>query len=148
LHPDDPPVPSLGGIPRLFRSFDAFQRAVELVGSPAFGLNFCLGSWSEMGPGVVDAIRYFGERDRIVYVHFRDVLGTVPRFRECFLGEGNVDVFEALRTLEATGFSGFLVDDHVPILVDDPLEYSNLGKGHVHAIGYMSALVDAVHRAG
>ena len=49
LHPDDPPVPSLGGIARIFGSFDAFRRAMDRFDSPNHGLNFCMGCWSEMG---------------------------------------------------------------------------------------------------
>ena len=46
----------------------------------------------------------FGERGKIFYVHFRDVQGCVPKFQECFPGEGNMNVVEAIRTLEAGGF--------------------------------------------
>ena len=44
-----------------------------------------MGCWSEMDGHdyVLEAIRHFGGRDRIVYVHFRDVQGTVPCFNEC-----------------------------------------------------------------
>src|SRR5437016_2558363 len=75
LHPDDPPVPTLGGIARLFRSFDGFQRAMETHPSPLHGLDFCHGCWSEMrgGAGVLDAIRYFGGQRRLFYIHLRDV---------------------------------------------------------------------------
>jgi mannonate dehydratase len=142
LHPDDPPVESLGGIARLFRNFAGFQRAMELVPSPNSGLDFCMGCWSEMGPGVLDAMRYFGERGKIVYVHFRDVQGTVPAFQECFLGEGNVDVVAAMRTLKAVGFGGFMIDDHVPHMVDDT-EWAH--RGRAYSTGYMMGLLKAVN---
>ena len=54
LHPDDPPVPKFGGIPRLFGTFEGFQRAVEISDSPNFGLTFCLGNWGLMGPRVTE----------------------------------------------------------------------------------------------
>jgi mannonate dehydratase len=141
LHPDDPPVPSLGGIARLFRSFAGFKRAMELVPSPNSGLDFCMGCWSEMGPGVLEAIRYFGQRGKIVYVHFRDVQGTVPAFQECFLGEGNVDVAAAMRTLQDVGFDGFMIDDHVPHMIDDT-EWAH--RGRAYATGYMMGLLKAL----
>ena len=79
LHPDDPPVPSLGGVARIMRSFDAFKRAMEIGDSPNHGLDFCVGSWSEMSPEeCMQGLHYFAERNKIVYVHFRDVLGNVP----------------------------------------------------------------------
>lgn len=51
LHPDDPPVDTpLGGAARIFTSPAAFVSAREQAGrSPAWGLNFCLGTVSEMG---------------------------------------------------------------------------------------------------
>lgn len=143
LHPDDPPVPALDGIARLFGHFDGFKRAIELVPSPNVGLNFCMGCWSEMGPGVLEALRYFGERAKVFYVHFRDVQGCVPAFQECFLGEGNVDVVAAMRVLKEVDFDGFIIDDHVPRIVDDT-EWGH--RGHAFATGYIMALVEAVHK--
>ncbi|MBZ0296787.1 MAG: mannonate dehydratase, partial [Anaerolineae bacterium] len=44
LHPDDPPVPELGGIARLFYHFEGFRKAMEDVApSPNHGLDFCMG---------------------------------------------------------------------------------------------------------
>jgi mannonate dehydratase len=141
LHPDDPPLPTLGGIARLFYHFDGFKRAMDAFPSPNSGLDFCMGCWSEMGPGVMEAIRYFGERGNIFYVHFRDVQGCVPTFQECFLGEGNVDVVAAIRTLKEVGFTGFIIDDHVPRLIDDT-DWSH--RGRAFQTGYIMALVQAV----
>jgi mannonate dehydratase len=144
LHPDDPPLPELGGIARLFYNAAGFKKAVEEIApSPNHGLDFCMGCFSEMGPGVIDAIRYFGSRGKIFYVHFRDVQGCVPVFQECFLGEGNVDVVDAMKTLKEVGFTGFIIDDHVPHLIDDS-EWNH--RGHAHATGYILALVEAVNK--
>jgi len=141
LHPDDPPVASLGGVARLFGSFDGFRRGLEIVPSPNSALDFCMGCWSEMGPGVLGALRYFGQQDKLAYVHFRDVQGTVPRFQECFLGEGNVDVVAAMRVLKEVGFHGFLLDDHVPAMVNDtPWGH----RGRALATGYIMGLLEAV----
>jgi mannonate dehydratase len=145
LHPDDPPVASLGGVARIFRDFEAFKRAMDIVDSPVNGLDFCHGCWSEMGPGVIEAVRYFGERGKILYVHFRDVQGTVPRFQECFINEGNSDMFQVMKTLQETGFTGFLIPDHVPHIVDD----TRWGhRGRAHAIGYMTALLEVLDLMG
>lgn len=123
-HPDDPPVETIGGIGRPFRSLEAFKRAEAYTASPAWGLTFCVGTWSEMpsgAQGVMDGIEYFGSRNKICYVHFRDVKGTVPRFQECFLGDGNCDPVEVLIALQSAGFDGFLAEDHVPALSGDNL---------------------------
>lgn len=143
LHPDDPPVPELGGIARILWGLEAFQQATEEFDSPAFGLNFCMGSWSEVGPGVaMQAMRYFAERQKIFYVHFRDVKGHVPYFEECFLGEGNIDPVEPLRILMENGFDGYVQDDHVPVLQDDPNLWGH--RGRAWAAGYISGLLRAL----
>jgi mannonate dehydratase len=146
LHPDDPPVESLGGVARLFRNFEGFKRGVvDVAPSPNHGLDFCMGCWSEMGKGVIEPIKYFGSLGKIIYVHFRDVQGVVPKFQECFIGEGNVNTVEAMRTLKSVGFSGFFIDDHVPHMVDD----SDFGhRGRAHATGYILGLVAAVEALG
>lgn len=141
LHPDDPPVESLGGIARIFRSFQGFKRGMEMGDSPLHGLDFCHGCWSEMGPGVIEAIRYFGERGKIFYVHFRDVQGTVPKFQECFINEGNSDMFQVMKTLKETGFTGFMIPDHVPHMVEDT-QWGH--RARAYAIGYMTALLEVL----
>lgn len=119
LHPDDPPVAELGGIGRAFRNLDAFKRVTTTFDSPSLALNFCMGTWSEMGPVVLDAINYFVPLDKIAYMHFRDVQGHVPCFQECFLGEGNVDIVEVVATLKRLGYDGFVEEDHVPAMEGD-----------------------------
>ena len=123
LHPDDPPVDAaLGGAARIFTSPVHLARALDQAhGSPAWGLNLCLGSVSEMGgqAAVDEVIDTFGPAGRICYVHFRDVAGQVPAFAECFLGEGNFDPVAVIRRLDAVGFDGFLIDDHVPAVEGD-----------------------------
>ena len=144
LHPDDPPVDAaLGRVPRLFHGFDCFRKALETFDSPMHGLNFCHGCWSEMkaGEGVLDAIRHFGSRDRIFYVHFRDVQGGIDDFTECFLGDGNCDPVETIRTLKDVGFRGFLIPDHVPQMEGD--EGWN-HRGRAWTVGYIRGLLDAV----
>jgi mannonate dehydratase len=144
LHPDDPPVPMLGGIARLFYKVDNFKRAWEInPTSDAWGLDLCLGCCSEMVGGAInvrDMIEFFGPKGRIFYVHFRDVKGTVPDFTECFIGEGNFDPAEAMALLKRTGFNGFLLDDHVPHM-DDDTDWNH--RGRAHAIGYMQGLLRA-----
>lgn len=143
LHPDDPPVPMLGGVARIFRSVEALKRASELVDSRAWALELCLGTVSEMGgePAVLEAIEHFGSRGEIAYVHFRDVIGTVPCFREAFLGEGNFDPVRVIRALRRVGYDGFLIDDHTPELIGDS-PYGH--RGRAHAIGLMQGILMAI----
>jgi mannonate dehydratase len=145
LHPDDPPVPSLGGVARIMSSFEGFQRAMQIGDSPNHGLNFCVGTWSEMGPEIVpQAIRHFAAQSKIFYVHFRDVLGTVPKFREAFVDEGNLNMFEIMKLLRDVGFKGFMLDDHVPHMVGDSGWAS---RSRAYAIGQMNAMLRILNGA-
>jgi mannonate dehydratase len=154
LHPDDPPVDvPLGGAARIFTSPDALLRAREQAGkSPAWGLNFCLGTVSEMGgeDAVNAVIDGLGPDGAICYLHFRDVQGTVPAFKECFLGEGNYNPARVLARLHAVGFDGFVIDDHVPAMIGDrdtwmdtsPEAYCS--RGRAHAIGYLQGVLNGL----
>lgn len=153
LHPDDPPLPdALGGAARIFTSPAALERAWDTAGrSPAWGLNFCVGTVSEMNGqvSVLEVIDRLGA-EGIAYVHFRDVVGTVPVFREAFLGEGNLDAPAVIKRLHEVGFDGFLIDDHVPAMIGDldtwgdtsPEAYCS--RGRAHAIGYLQGVFDAL----
>jgi mannonate dehydratase len=146
-HPDDPPLPdgpAIGGMPRIFSSFEGFRRGMELADSPNWGLLFCMGCWSEMGGSdyVLNALRFFGERDKLFYIHFRDVQGTGNVFNECFIGDGQVDITAALGVLKEVGFTGCLIDDHVPHMVGDG--ESGWGtQGRLYSTGYLMGLLRA-----
>ena len=101
-----------------------------------------MGCWSEMGgmENVIRAVRHFGARDKIIYVHFCDVQGTADNFNECFINEGNVNPFEVVKTLRDVGFTGFMITDHVPHMVDDT-DWGH--RGRAYAIGYIAALIEA-----
>jgi mannonate dehydratase len=143
LHPDDPPVPMLGGVARLFTNFEGFRRAMETHPSPMHGLDFCHGCWSEMrgGEGILEAIEWFGTRGRLFYIHLRDVQGCATDFRECFVDEGNSDIVAVIKKLRAVGFRGFILDDHVPHLVNDS-PYGH--RGRAYALGYIRGLLRAI----
>jgi len=142
LHPVDPPVlESLGGIPRLFRNVENFEKAMDLVPSDNHGLKLCLGCFSQMGEDVPAVIRRFGERDDIVFVHFRDIVGSVPRFHETFVDRGNFETSEAVRALADVGFDGVCIPDHVPEMVDDT-DWRHRARGFT--VGYLRGVVDTV----
>jgi mannonate dehydratase len=154
LHPDDPPVDEpLGHATRIFTSPSAIAEGYRRSGgSPAWGLNFCIGTVSEMSgeDSVNEVIDLLGPRGRLFYVHFRDVQGTVPRFTECFLGEGNLNPARVIRRLHGAGFDGFLIDDHVPAMIGDldtwgdtsPAAYCS--RGRAHAIGYLQGVLNGL----
>ena len=144
IHPCDPPVAKLGGIPQLFRSFEAYKRLIEIYPSDSNGIEFCQGTFSEMeGEDIYEMIRYFGERKKILYVHFRNVSGQVPTFHEEFINTGYVDMYEAMKIYHEVGFDGFFIDDHVPQTYQDT-EWGH--RGRAFANGYIQALIEAVQK--
>ena len=140
-HHDDPPVPTLLGETRVLGSLEGMKRLIELVPSEANGLNFCQGTVTEMGVDVIAAIRYFGSRGKIHHVHFRNVKGSLPRFDESFIDDGDVDMLEAMRAYKEVGYTGTIMPDHTPRVVGDtPWGH----RGGAFALGYMKALMKAV----
>lgn len=143
IHPDDPPVPVLGGVPRcIFSSFDGYRRALEIADSPNVGICLCVGCWLEggslMGRDVLETIRYFGERRKIFKVHLRNVSAPLPHFVETFLDNGYMDMRQVVAALHQVGFDGVMIPDHVPVLGNSHQ------LGDAYTIGYMQALLAGV----
>jgi mannonate dehydratase len=140
LHPNDPPVEQLGGVPCLIHSWADYRRAFELAGSPALGMEFCTGCWLEGGAAFGDllaGLRWCVEQGRVFIVHFRNVSSPLPSFTETFLDNGYQDMYQAMRVLVETGYDGTVCLDHSPAFVAS----QGKGSGTAYAIGYMRALL-------
>jgi mannonate dehydratase len=141
IHPDDPPWPDLGGVPRcIFGSFEGYRRAMEIANSPNVGLCLCVGCWLEggerMGKDVLETIRYFGERRKLFKIHFRNVDRPLPHFVETFLDNGYMEMYQVMRALREVDFDGVVIADHIPLMANDHR------VGTAFTIGYMKALVE------
>lgn len=142
LHPNDPPVPMLDGIARIFRDEESFARAMSFADSPMHGVCFCTGTFASVGAeAMMRALRRFARAGRIHYVHLRSVGGELPHFREAFIDEGSVDPVAVLRVLLDAGFDGFVIDDHVPRVVDDTLWGH---RARAHATGTIAGILLAL----
>ncbi len=142
MHPNDPPVPVMRGVARIFHHTDGLRRFLKEIPSKASGITFCQGTIAEMGVNVLEEIRYFGRLQKIFLVHFRAVRGTVPRYTEVFLGEGDLDLLQAMKTYRDVGYTGPIVSDHTPGMEGDT-RWGHRGRTYSH--GYMRALVHAVN---
>ena len=83
LHPDDPPLPKMNGVAKVLTDSGGYKRAEQIAGkSKHWGLEFCVGTWSEggdkMDKDVFEMIRDFGGRGKILVVHFRNVSSPLP----------------------------------------------------------------------
>ncbi|MBN1401345.1 MAG: mannonate dehydratase [Anaerolineae bacterium] len=145
IHPDDPPVYDLGGVPRcIFGSFEGYRQAIEIADSPNIGMCLCVGCWLEggaqMGKSVVDTIRYFGARKKLFKVHFRNVTAPMPEgFVETFMDAGYMDMHRVVQALREIEFEGCIMSDHLPQMV------GGRRAAEAWSIGYMKAMVQAVN---
>jgi mannonate dehydratase len=142
LHPDDPPLPSLRGQPRLVYQPHLYQQVIDLRPSPANSLEFCLGSLAEMTEGnVYDATDQYSRQHKLGYVHFRNITGKVPFYRETFLDDGDIDMIRVLRILKRNGFDGVLIPDHTPQMACAAPWHA----GMAFAMGYMRAALQILN---
>jgi mannonate dehydratase len=149
LHPDDPPLPSTVTPTRVLSSREDYERVLSEFSSPALGVNFCLGSFAEMGGTPLVTLESLAKEGRVVYAHFRNVIGSVPSFAESFIDEGDVDIAEALAILVRSSFDGCVIDDHVPELDGESAEGSAHPsgwqyRGHAHATGFLQGALAAL----
>jgi mannonate dehydratase len=140
-HPDDPPLPVLRGQPRLVYRMDLYQRLLDLHPSPCNALEFCIGSLAEMPDGdLYSAVDQYSRQRRIAYIHFRNVRGKVPHYRETFVDDGDIDMFRVLAILRQNGFEGVLIPDHTPQMTCGAPWHA----GMAYALGYMNAALTAI----
>jgi len=142
IHPDDPPVPELAGIPRhIFGTFDGYMKALEIANSPAIGVCLCCGTWMEggkhTGKDVFEAARAFAKMGKLWKIHFRNVTAPIPYFVETYIDNGYTDMWKLMKTLVEVDFRGNLIADHVPAME------GGRQSGWSYSMGYIKALYQA-----
>ncbi len=138
LHPDDPPMPTMRGQPRLVYRPELYQKVIDLNASPANALEFCVGTLAEMAEGdIYETVERYSRQGRIGYVHLRNVSGRVPRYRETFIDDGDVDIVRVLRILHQNGFEGVVIPDHTPQMACAAPWHA----GMAYAMGYIKSAI-------
>jgi mannonate dehydratase len=146
LHPDDPPITEVRGVPRIARTPEAFERVLGTVESEANGITFCQGNFRLMTDDLPALIRRLGGQKKIFFVHFRDVVGDASRFVEVFHDEGPTDMLECMQAYHDIGFDGPMRPDHVPAFEGESgLDFGYATLGRLHAIGYIAGLREAAY---
>jgi mannonate dehydratase len=136
LHPDDPPLPTMRGQPRLVYQPHLYQRVIDLNPSPANALEFCLGSLAEMTDGdIYETVEQYSRQQKLAYIHFRNVTGKVPFYRETFIDDGDIDMMRVLQILRKNNYDGVLIPDHTPQMSCGAPWHA----GMAFALGYMRA---------
>lgn len=115
LHADDPPR-SVFGLPRIIKNIDDHRRLLDIVDSTANGLTLCSGTLgSDLNNDVPSFINEFAARQRVHYVHLRNVkVFDNGDFFECAHPSqcGSLDMAEIIRALHDANFDGYARPDH------------------------------------
>lgn len=141
IHPDDPPVPVLAGVPRcIFGNFEGYKKAMDIANSPNVGICLCCGTWLEGGKKLTgkdpeEMIRYFGAK-KIWKIHFRNVSAPLPHFVETFMDNGYYDMWKIMKALRDVNYDGIVILDHSPRMVGG--NYTQTAYG----FAYMKALLN------
>ena len=143
-HPDDPPLPVYRGAAQALCSFAGFRQLFERFPSPNNGMLLCLGCMQEAGEDPLEVIHYFGQRKKIHYVHFRNVVGTVPHYTEVFPNMGDLDMVAALQALWQVGYDRYIVPDHQFGILDDD-DWATTSRAW--QLGYITGLIQATQPA-
>ena len=140
-HPDDPPLATIRGTPRLLYQPRHLQELLEDHASRANAIELCVGTLAESAED--DALAWidrYAAAGRIGYVHLRNVRGKAPHYRETFIDEGDVDVLNVLRTLARHNFDGVVIPDHAPQMACAAPWHA----GMAFAMGYLRSAMQVV----
>jgi mannonate dehydratase len=143
-HPDDPPLPTMRGQPRLVYQPQLYQRLLDRRASPANALEFCIGTLAEMTEGdVYAATDQYSRQGKLAYVHFRNVAGKAPHYHETFVDDGDIDMMRILEILHKNNFAGVIIPDHTPQMTCAAPWHA----GMAYALGYMQAAIRVVQHS-
>jgi mannonate dehydratase len=152
LHPNDPPFPLSRGSQQIMATLAGWKHLIEIVDSPANGITFDCGVAQEIGEDPVAVCRYFGSRDRINHVHYRNphIIKPYVKYDEGFIDEGDVNMFAVMRELVRLKYSRELYPEH-PRAIDydrarGPIPGYPGGGGYagdLYDIAYAKAMLQA-----
>jgi mannonate dehydratase len=141
LHPNDPPAPISRGSQQIMATLTGWKKLISIVNSPANGITFDCGVTRELGEDPIEVCRYFGARDRINHVHFRNVLVMKPyeRYTEVWIDEGLNNMFAVMKELVKVKYTRQIYPEH-PRRLDYDVEHGRFGGypggGSYAAIAY------------
>ncbi len=114
LHPNDPPVAISRGSGQIMGTVEGWKHLIGIVNSPANGITFDCGVTREMGHDPVEVCKYFGSRDRINHVHYRNVRVRKPyeEYTEVFIDEGENNMLAVMQELIRVKYTRMIYPEH------------------------------------
>jgi mannonate dehydratase len=91
---------------------------------------------------IYESVEHYSSQNKLGYVHFRNVTGKVPFYRETFIDDGDIDLLRVLRILRKNNFGGVLIPDHTPQMSC----HAPWHAGMAFAMGYMKAALQIIAR--
>jgi len=152
LHPNDPPVAISRGSQQIMATVEGWEHLIRIVDSPANGITFDCGVTRELGHDPVKVCQYFGSRDRINHVHYRNVRVRKPYddYTEVFIDEGENNMLAVMRELVSVKYRRLIYPEHERALDYDRAigirnQYPGGGgyAGMVYDIAYARAMLQA-----
>jgi mannonate dehydratase len=137
LHPNDPPAPISRGSGQIMSTLAGWKRLIDIVKSPSNGITFDCGVTRELGEDPIEVCRYFGSRDCINHVHYRNVKVRKPyeSYTEVFIDEGDNDMFLVMKELVRQKYPRLVYPEH-PRAIDYDRERPNFRSGYPGGGGY------------
>ncbi len=152
LHPNDPPIALSRGSGQIMGTVDGWKHLISIVDSPSNGITFDCGVTRETGNDPVEVCRYFGSRDRINHVHYRNPTITVPydKYVEGFIDTGDINMLAVMQELVKVKYKRLIYPEHERALDYDRSvgihnQYPGGGgyAGMVFDIAYARAMLQA-----
>jgi mannonate dehydratase len=152
LHPNDPPFPLSRESQQIMATVAGWKHLIEIVDSPANGITFDCGVAKEMGEDPIEVCRYFGSRDRINHMHYRNphVMTPYLKYDEGFIDEGDVNMLSIMRELVRLKYTREIYPEHPRALDYDrargPIKGYPGGGGYggdLYDVAYAKAMLQA-----
>jgi len=89
---------------------------------------------------IYETVDLYSNQKKLAYVHFRNVRGKVPYYKETFVDDGDIDMVRILQILKRNQFDGVIIPDHTPQMTCDAPWHA----GMAYAMGYMKAALQIV----
>ena len=158
LHPNDPPAPLSRGSRQIMGSLHGWKRLIDIVPSKSNGITFDCGVTREIGHDPVEVCRYFGNRDVINHVHYRNVRvwRVNEKYTEVFIDDGVNDMYAVMKELVRQKYSRLIYPEH-PRALDYDRERTDFRPyypggggyaGFAYNVGYTTAMLQAALSSG